>query len=272
MEPIVLEFCETMPARTAKAYLRDLTLFVQHCDAMGLAVADAQRYHVISFEQTRRRRGDAPSTLRRRMSALRSFYAHLSHSGVRRDNPTNGLEPIQTPLSGGSMIDIGDLTRCLAEASRQPDDSRGTVLAVVLLVAYRLRVDQLVQLTDADITRSRSRWTLRVDDEVVDVPHAFRALIPRTARHGQRYLLSGASAPVTRQTIGRWIRRLGDQAEITPRSVTPRVLQRSAIGIALAVGADPQIVTRRNWMTIPVADHPSILVADHLEPQFTAWT
>lgn len=270
MKQLVQAFCALQSPRTAKAYQRDLALFEEHCASMGGDLADAQRHHVISFEENLSRRGNGPATRRRRMSAIRSFYSYLDQIGVDHASPATGLDPVPTLRAGGFAIGIGELLRCLAEAARDPDENRGAVLALVLLAGYRLRVDQMLELTEADLDRERATWRLGIGDNSVVVPRELRSLIPDAARHADRFLLSGAGTSVTRQTVGRWIRRLGEDAELS-RALTPRILQRSAPGLALTIGSVPSVAMSRDWTRLPDADHPAVPLARYLAAALAPW-
>jgi site-specific recombinase XerC len=80
---------------TAAAYRRDLDELVRWCAAQGVDDWKALDTHAVrAFAAAQHRRGLSPTSLQRRLSAVRSFCKWLVHEGVLGHNPASDVRAL----------------------------------------------------------------------------------------------------------------------------------------------------------------------------------
>jgi integrase/recombinase XerD len=81
-----------------EAYRRDLTAYTQHLEKRGVpGPAHALARDVQAFIVAMRKRGLAPSSIARHLSALRMFYRFLLGEGLARTDPTQHIRAPKLP-------------------------------------------------------------------------------------------------------------------------------------------------------------------------------
>ena len=104
---------------TASAYARELDALLAYCDAQGLDAwtrIDAQ--HVRMFAAQSHRRGLAPRSVQRRLSAVRSLFRYLIREGEMRHDPA---ADVQAPKARKRLPVTLDADCCCARSSaRRP--------------------------------------------------------------------------------------------------------------------------------------------------------
>lgn len=149
-----LEYLTTvkrLSPHTVSAYRRDLHDFTEFCATAQLDDADrADESHVRQWLATGRRSGLAPSTLQRRLSALRSFYQQRSREQGERRNPALGVQAPRRKRTLPKALEADQLGRYL----RPPDDdplSLRDVAMAELFYSSGLRLAELRALDLGDI-------------------------------------------------------------------------------------------------------------------------
>ncbi len=268
MEQSTRQFLASCRPSTAVAYGRDLELYRAYCETLGLALGEIRRYHVMGFVEARRRAGDAPATLRRRLAAVRAFHDFLSPEGGI--SPALDVPVPPAPRPGGVSFGADEVAQLFAVGCADRAYHEDALVAVVLLVGYRLQAQELPTIGARAARRARGRWWLDHEGRSAPLPDAFAAIMPSQPRHaGLVYALGRTANPVARQTVGRWLRTLGEDAGLaTPCS--PRVLRRSAVPVAISIGVDPTVALARDWFELQPAEHPALALAEYLEPVLSA--
>src|SRR6476620_7767634 len=77
---------------TRAAYRSDLELFGTWCARQGAIPLTADTTTLIAFQAARAAAGDSDSTIRRRWSALSSFYNFAVETDLRSINPSLGID------------------------------------------------------------------------------------------------------------------------------------------------------------------------------------
>ena len=78
---------------TASAYARDLESLLAYCESQGIgAWREIDSQHVRMFAAQCHRRGLAPRSIQRRLSAVRSLFRHLIREGELRHDPAAGVQ------------------------------------------------------------------------------------------------------------------------------------------------------------------------------------
>ena len=233
--------------RTVEAYRRDLTHFGHW---LGGAPSRATTTDLEGYVAQLRADGRSPSTIARRLAALRSLYRHLMLLGTRPDNPAAEL---------ASPKRIRRLPRTLspAEAERLIEAANGTTpralrdsAIVELLYGAGLRVGELVGLErgsvdlDERLVRALGKGS---KERVVPIgrraAEALRRYLGRgrphlDRRHRPELFLNAKGGPLTRAGVFLILRKLAEKAGLEPGRVHPHLLRHSFATHLLEGGAD----------------------------------
>ena len=216
---------------------------------MPLEAADARVLHVYHAAAT----GFRPSTLARRISAIRQFYKFLVVDGIRRDDPAADLE---TPSLGRPLPKIlseKEVAELIA-AARNGTEGEGVrlVCLVELLYAAGLRISELVTLPLAAAQRDPRFLVITGKggrERVVPLNEPSRAALAAYLASRDRFLTnsrpsrwlfpsSGRAGHLTRQRAGQLLKGLSVKAGLDPDRLSPHVLRHAFASHLLDHGAD----------------------------------
>lgn len=145
---------------TLSNYRRDLQAWCDYCAAEGLHdPGQLQFAHVQRFLAQEHRRGLAPKSLQRRLSALRSQFKYLMKQGLLGSDPSAGLRAPKAPRKLPQVLDVDE---AVALVELPTDGGLGLRDRTLLELLYSsgLRVSELCAL----------RWRdLDLDDSLVTV-------------------------------------------------------------------------------------------------------
>ena len=129
--------------RTVEAYRRDLAHLT---DWLGRSPADASTDDLAAYVAQLRADGLAPTTVARRLAAVRSFFRHQVLLGARADNPAANVELPKRRRTLPRTLSPAEVERLLdAAAGTTPRALRDRALAE-LLYGAGLRVSEAVAL------------------------------------------------------------------------------------------------------------------------------
>jgi integrase/recombinase XerD len=233
--------------RTVVAYRRDLGSIG---DWLGRPVASAKLDELERYVAELRAAGLAPSTIARRIAALRSFFRHLMLVGGVKENPAAALQLPRRHRRLPRTLSPGEAERLLeAAAGTTPRALRDRALAE-LLYGAGLRVSEAVGLErgGVDLERRLVRALGKGDRErVVPVGRAAADALRRYLAHGRPHLerrhrpelfLNAQGGPLTRAGAFLILRRLAGKAGLEPERVHPHLLRHSFATHLLEGGAD----------------------------------
>ncbi len=145
---------------TLSSYQRDLAAWQVYCQSHGLLDPNAMQFtHVQQFMAQEHRRGLAPKSVQRRLSALRSLFKYLLKQGAMSHNPSQGLRAPKAPRKLPQVLDVDEAVRLVELPTDGVLGVRDRAM-LELLYSSGLRVSELCSLT----------WrNLDLDDSLVTV-------------------------------------------------------------------------------------------------------
>jgi integrase/recombinase XerC len=136
---------------TLSAYRRDLALLIEHCDALGLDDWNALHGEQMrGFIAAQHRRGLAPASLQRVLSACRSFFRYLQREGRLAVDPTTGLRAPKAARKLPQVLDADEMTRLIEIDVDTPIDRRDRAM-LELFYSSGLRLSELCALRWGDL-------------------------------------------------------------------------------------------------------------------------
>ena len=272
---------------TIEAYGRDLEEFAQFVEARGTRIEATTADQVRDYLRVGARTGRASVTMARKLSVLRGYFAFLLGEGVRRGNPCTAID---TPRLGRRLpktLSQDQVGRILAIArDRDGADGRRLTALVEILYATGLRVTELVTLPISALSRDRRVVVVRGKggkERMVPLGAPARRAIElyladrgKTERSGGavQFLFPGRSGPghLSRSHFARLLKRLGGEAGIDPRRISPHVLRHAFATHLVDHGADlrsvQQMLGHTDISTTQIYTHVAdsrlkTLVAEH---------
>lgn len=195
---------------TRAAYRFDLDMFGIWCERRGTIPLTVDTATLVAFQAAREAAGDSDSTLRRRWSAMSSFYDFAVDGNLRPHNPAHGVDRPKV-LSGDPSPTV--------QLSADAVASCRTVAA-----ALDPRLDALVALLVSDGLKVAEALALDIDD-VAGRPPATTLTVWRRGK-SKRIVLDPDSARAVRRCVGQ--RRSGPVFvnERSSKSAAPHRLTR----------------------------------------------
>jgi integrase/recombinase XerD len=233
--------------RTVDAYRRDLTMLASF---RGGPVGDATRDDLERWLASMRAAGLAQTTLSRRVSAVRSYFRHLTLIGRKGDNPAAAIELPRRPKKLPRALSPAEMERLIDAASGTTPRSLRDHTLVELMYGAGLRVSEAVGL---------EKGAVDLDDRLVRVvgKGGKERLVPLgrpAAEACRRYLalgrphldrrfrpelfLNARGGALTRAGAFLILRKLADKAGLDPARVHPHLLRHSFATHLLEGGAD----------------------------------
>jgi len=191
----------------------------------------------------------APSSLARKRSALRQFFAFLSAEGIRPDNPAALIAAVRPGRSLPRTLSVEDVDRLLATvdadlaAAVTPASLRLKAL-MELLYGSGLRATELVALPRNAIRppqpfaivtgKGNKERMVPVSGPALAAVTAHLQLLPKESR----YLFPSGKSHLSRVRLYQLVKALGARAGIDPARISPHVLRHAFATHMLANGAD----------------------------------
>ena len=138
--------------RTIEAYERDLSDYASFLRARGVAsVLCAVRDDLAAYEADLAKRGFAPSSVKRRLSAIKGLYRYLVREEALSKSPADFISFPKAPERLPDVLSIDQVTKLLSQpCSAKPLDIRNRALLEVLY-GCGLRASELCDLNLADV-------------------------------------------------------------------------------------------------------------------------
>lgn len=124
---------------TIQAYRRDIGSFIDYCCVEDINLIT--RLHVSAFIMNLRERNIAPSSISRKISAIKSFFKWACANEYSKSNPISTIEPAKLPKHLPKVLSISDINTIMHE-----NLSITEKVIVELLYSCGLRVSELCNL------------------------------------------------------------------------------------------------------------------------------
>jgi integrase/recombinase XerD len=251
-------------AHTIEAYRRDLSEFLAFLAAEHRTAIDASAESVRGFLAKLKRRGLAPTSRARKLSALRQFFRFLLAEGLRADDPCSAIDSPKLGRPLPKILSLAEVETLLATAARGvkgADDGAGKRRALRLnalletLYAPGLRVSELlglprrVLMTDDRVLTIKGKGgrerLVPLNDAAREALKVHLLAVEEDEAQGRApslWLFPSQGGALTRQRFGQELKALALAADIEPARVSPHVLRHAFASHLLERGADLRTV------------------------------
>jgi integrase/recombinase XerD len=249
---------------TLAAYRSDLEDFSGYAVSNGTSLSDVTSDDIRGYLGDLARRGLQPSSVARKLSAVRQLYRFLYAERYRADDPAAILEGPKRGRALPKTLSVAEVDRLIAAARTQGDNpdlsaaerQRAARLHCLLELLYAtgLRVSELVALPSSASRGDQRMLMVRGKggkERMVPLNEAarqamtnYRALLTGTKHEGSAWLFpsSGQEGHLTRQHFARDLKALAAQAGLRSQAVSPHVLRHAFASHLLQNGADLRVV------------------------------
>jgi len=240
---------------TLDAYQSDLSQFEAFLLRKGADPAEPSataKSHVLGFLAELHRRGVKKSSVCRKLSSIRAYYARLIRQGLAKSSPLAGLRNPKTESRHPATINVDQAFHLLDGAASDPQSARDLALAE-LLYGSGLRVSEALGLNEEDVSLSsavakvtgkggKSRYA-PLTGACVDRLRLYlqnrRAFSP--APNERAIFLGARGARLNRRQAARILDELAAKAAL-PQAIHPHALRHSFATHMLESGADLRTV------------------------------
>ncbi len=240
---------------TVESYQRDLRRLLEFARDRRLdSPADLGRRHLREFVFLLKDLGLSPATIRRHVSAVRTYFGFLLGEGLVDADPSDRLETPRRGRSLPSVLTVPEMERLLGAPSLDAPMAWRDRALLELGYGAGLRVSELCGLMPGDILASEGlvrvigkgdkQRLVPIGRHVIGVVSVYlnsaRPALDR-GRTGGRLLLNARGQPLSR--VGAWgiVRKAARTAGLV-RRVTPHTLRHSFATHLLEGGADLRAV------------------------------
>lgn len=231
---------------TLLAYRTDLEGASASLGRVGLSGAGAEELRGLGEEWAML----AASTVARKISALRRFYAFLEEEGLRADNPAQQIvrpgtrRPLPKILTREEVEALFSVAEEKAQGENAPAAAVRMLALLELLYGSGLRATELVSLLRNAIHPDRPFLILKgkggrerlvpVSDRARAAVAAWGNMVPLSSA----WLFPSGKSHLSRVRLFQLVRELGAAAGISPERLSPHVLRHAFATHLLSGGAD----------------------------------
>jgi len=240
---------------TLAAYRGDLDRFLAHLRRARVAsLNEVRRKHLIEFLLDERETGRRPTTLGRRLAALKTFFRYLQREGLVAANPADGMDSPRLWRMLPDALTVKEVERLLAQPDTRARHGLRDRALLETMYGAGLRVSEAAGLALDDVNfddRCVRCLGKGRKERIVPLGESARAHLkryieqarPAAARGGapRALFLSARGGPLDRRTIWRLIRNYARRAGLD-RPVHPHTLRHSFATHLLANDAPLRVI------------------------------
>ena len=260
-DDLISDFLDALVAENASAPLTLRSYESDLADAQNVLIRqnvrlkDAQLsdlQHLLSVWQ---KRGLAPPTTARRLSALRGYYAYLCAEQLRDDNPASHLSSPKMAKTLPSTLTEEEVVRLLqaAEQLKTLEDALMMSAGLELLYATGLRISELLSLSENAVLQEeksltisgkggKERLVLLTDIALEKARRWLSWRHEHQPNYTQDKLFSRGNKPLNREAFARLLKQIASLSGISQDKVSPHKLRHSFATHMLNRGADLRVL------------------------------
>lgn len=196
----------------------------------------------------------APSTVARKVSALRQFFGFCIDEGLREDDPSTVLPRPQARRPLPKILSHDEVEAFFRRAEMEAESKRlaavRTLALLELLYGSGLRATELVALPVAAVPRDAPFLTITGkggQQRMVPVSGRAQQAISRWIElrpDDSRYLFPSRGSHLSRIRLYQLVKELAARADIDPTKVSPHVLRHAFATHLLEGGADLRVLQK----------------------------
>lgn len=226
-----LEYERRLSRHTCRHYRRDLDALAKYAEEQTIgAWRDLDDEHLRAFSATSFRRGLSPGTIRRRLSAVRSFYRYLLREKHVARNPATTVRAPKAARRLPGNLDADRMARLLEIPGDGPLVSRDRAI-LELFYSSGLRLSELtgLDITDVDLADGTVHVTGKGNKDRI-VPVGRKAREALVAWHRERGRIADAEETAlfvsnrggrlsdrsVQARVGHWAKRQGIDSHVHP--------------------------------------------------------